>query len=93
MIEKVKPVTKIYKKTDLNKEDRRKFIQRVFVDWKAKRTEAMLKDQVVIQKVEYDPKQVPPSVWSKNVAKLTKTFINSSSETKSGPPYMKKKNG
>mgnify|MGYP006136928467 FL=1 len=65
MIEKVKPVTKIYKKTDLNKEDRRKFIQRVFVDWKAKRTEAMLKDQVVIQKVEYDPEQVPPSVWSK----------------------------
>jgi|TARA_R110002110_G_scaffold191904_1_gene399976 hypothetical protein len=65
MIEKVKPVTKIYKKTDLNREDRRKFIQRVFVDWKAKRTEAMLKDQVVIQKVEYDPEQVPPSVWSK----------------------------
>ena len=92
MIEKVKPVTKIYKKTDLNKEDRRKFIQRVFVDWKAKRTEAMLKDQVVIQKVEYDPEQVPPSVWSKNVAKLTKTYIQSS-ETKSETPYTKKKNG
>jgi hypothetical protein len=92
MIEKVKPVTKIYKKTDLNKEDRRKFIQRVFVDWKAKKTEAMLKDQVVIQKVEYDPERQVASVWTKNVAKLTKTFINSS-ETKSGPPYMKKKNG
>jgi hypothetical protein len=92
MIEKVKPVTKIYKKTDLNKEDRRKFIQRVFVDWKAKRTEAMLKDQVVIQKVEYDPERQVASVWTKNVAKLTKTFINSS-ETKSGSPYMKKKNG
>ena len=92
MIEKVKPVTKIYKKTDLNKEDRRKFIQRVFIDWKAKRTEKLMKDQVVIQKVEYDPERQSPSVWTKNVAKLTKTFINSS-ETKSGPPYMKKKNG
>ena len=30
MVEKVKPVTQIYKKTDLNKEDRRKFIKRVF---------------------------------------------------------------
>jgi len=92
MIEKVKPVTKIYKKTDLNKEDRRKFIKRVFIDWKAKRTEKLMKDQVVIQKVEYDPERQSPSVWTKNVAKLTKTFINSS-ETKSGPPYMKKKNG
>ena len=52
----------------------------------------MLKDQVVIQKVEYDPERQSPSVWTKNVAKLTKTFIDSS-ETKSGPPYMKKKNG
>jgi len=81
MIEKVKPVTKIHKKIDLNKEDRRKFIQRVFVDWKAKKTEAMLKNQVVIQKVEYDPERQSPSVWTK------------SSETKSGNPYMKKKNG
>ena len=79
MIEKVKPVTKIYKKTDLNKEDRRKFIQRVFIDWKAKRAEKLIKDQVVIQKVEYDPERQSPSVWTK------------SSETKSGPPYMKKK--
>ena len=88
MIEKVKPVTKIYKKTDLNKEDRRKFIQRVFIDWKTKRAEKLLndqavinKDQVVIKKVEYDPERQSPSVWTK------------SSETKSGPPYMKNKNG
>ena len=79
MIEKVKPVTQIYKKTDLNKEDRRKFIQRVFIDWKAKRTEKLMTDQVVIQNVEYDPERQSPSVWTK------------SSEIKSGPPYMKKK--
>ena len=79
MIEKVKPVTQIYKKTDLNKEDRRKFIQRVFIDWKAKRTEKLMTDQVVIQKVEYDPERQSPSGWTK------------SSEIKSGPPYMKKK--
>ena len=88
MVEKVKPVTQIYKKTDLNKEDRRKFIKRVFLDWKTKRAEKLLndqvvikKDQVVIKKVEYDPERQSYSVWTK------------SSETKSGNPYMKKKNG
>ena len=79
MVEKVKPVTQIYKKTDLNKEDRRKFIKRVFLDWKTKRAEKLMTDQVVIKK--YDPERQSYSVWTK------------SSETKSGPPYMKKKNG
>ena len=79
MIEKVKPVTQIYKKTDLNKEDRRKFIKRVFLDWKTKRAEKLMTDQVVIKK--YDPERQSYSVWTK------------SSETKSGNPYMKKKNG
>jgi hypothetical protein len=81
MIEKVKPVTSIFKKTDLNKEDRRKFIKRVFLDWKAKRAEKLMTDQVVIKNVEYDPERQSRSVWTK------------SSETKSGPPYMKKENG
>tara|TARA_Y100001951_G_C11060489_1_gene140557 strand:- start:34 stop:273 length:240 start_codon:yes stop_codon:yes gene_type:complete len=79
MVEKVKPVTQIYKKTDLNKEDRRKFIKRVFLDWKTKRAEKLMTDQVVIKK--YDPERQSYSVWTK------------SSETKSGNPYMKKKNG
>ena len=81
MIEKVKPVTQIYKKTDLNKEDRRKFIQRVFIDWKTKRSEKLLKDQVVINRVAFDPERKTYSAWNKKI------------ETKSGPPYMKKKNG
>ena len=79
MVEKVKPVTQIYKKTDLNKEDRRKFIKRVFLDWKTKRAEKLMTDQVVIKK--YDPERQSYSVWTK------------SSETKSGNPYKKKKNG
>ena len=79
MVEKVKPVTQIYKKTDLNKEDRRKFIKRVFLDWKTKRAEKLMTDQVVIKK--YDPERQSYSVWTK------------SSETKTGPPYMKTKNG
>ena len=79
MVEKVKPVTQIYKKTDLNKEARRKFIKRVFLDWKTKRAEKLMTDQVVIKK--YDPERQSYSVWTK------------SSETKTGPPYMKKKNG
>ena len=79
MVEKVKPVTQIYKKTDLNKEDRRKFIKRVFLDWKTKRAEKLMTDQVVIKK--YDPERQSYSVWTKSI------------ETKSGNPYMKKKNG
>ena len=79
MVEKVKPVTQIYKTTHLNKEDRRKFIKRVFLDWKTKRAEKLMTDQVVIKK--YDPERQSYSVWTK------------SSETKSGNPYMKKKNG
>ena len=42
MIEKVKPVTQIYKKTDLNKEDRRRFIKNVWLSWKEKRNEELL---------------------------------------------------
>ena len=35
-IKKVEPITRIYKKTDLNKEDRRKFIKKVYLSFKAK---------------------------------------------------------
>jgi len=43
---KVKPVTKIYKRTDLNKEDRRKFIKKVYLSWKAKREQDLMKNKV-----------------------------------------------
>ena len=45
-VEKVKPVTQIYKKTDLSKEDRREFIKNVWLSWKAKREQDLMKNKV-----------------------------------------------
>jgi uncharacterized radical SAM superfamily Fe-S cluster-containing enzyme len=45
-IKKVEPITKIYKKTDLSKEDRRKFIKKVYLSWKDKREQDLMKNKV-----------------------------------------------
>ena len=45
-IKKFEPITRIYKKTDLNKEDRRKFIKKVYLSWKAKREQDLMKNKV-----------------------------------------------
>ena len=45
-IKKVEPITRIYKKPYLNKEDRRKFIKKVYLSWKDKREQDLMKNKV-----------------------------------------------
>ena len=47
MIGKIKPIATIYKKPDMNREDRRKFIKLIFTSWKNKQKNLLMENQTI----------------------------------------------
>ena len=73
MIGKIKPIASIYKKPDMNREDRRKFIKLIFTSWKNKQKNLLMENQTI--NVAYTSERPSYSVWDKNGSSKVNFYI------------------